>query len=308
MKVKIYGFTWEAKPANNIESFLNFLKSENKVQIKSLNKLLDGEIVENTGRDYHRTVAATPLDDNLWGGFILTVKNARKFIQSSRTKNGFKISTAQINNESEKFAEINFFIFNSKNGAGLYQYYHNSARLTTLNGTFIKKYREYASINNIKKAKLVTTSHLSPQDFKDRVSELRAIHNIEYELSTIAIPDADVVPASDFVARQRLKVFYDIKLQASLQLKDKINSFLDKNLDRIKRLFLKGKDTEGQSINYSIADDPSIFNEYEFDDFAVELDVYEDAELSLKECDNVISLVSLSNQLSVKDFFHKPVQ
>lgn len=307
MRVKTYGFTWELEPKADITTFLNFVKSENAVQIAHLNAILDGR-VNVEGKDYHRILAATPLDKNLWGGFILTVKNARKFVASSRTQTGFKITTQQLNNDADKFAEINFFIFNPSNGAGLYQHYHNSARLTTLNGRFTKKYREYCSINGINRSQLKTSSYLTPQDFKEKISELRAIHNIEYELTTTAIPEGDATPAPDYVARQRIKVFYDRKMQASRLLKDEISSFLGRNFDRIKRLFLKGKDNEGEEIYYSIADDPSVFQEYEFADFAVELDVNEGTELTLRECDNIISLVALSEQTAVSDFFYTPVK
>lgn len=305
MQVKIFGFTWESNPRDAIIPFLKSVQAANSVEIESLNHMLDVGFTIDQG-DYHRILGAGPLEDNLWGGFILTVKNAKSFVQSTRTPTGgFRISISQIENETDKFSEINFFIFNPNNGAGLYEYYHNSARISTLNGTFIEKFRLFASTNGLQHKKLRTSIHLTPSDFKQRISELGAIHNIEYELTTLDIADKPGAPAPNKVQRKRCKVFYNVRVQQGLAAE--IGSYIDEYGDKIKKLFLKGKTPNGREVHYSLMSDPSVFHNYEFNDFTVDLDIEAGTPVVFGRCKNIIDLLNLARTDSVKDFFYKVV-
>src|ERR1700760_4483844 len=106
MKIKIYGFTWDTDPPERVLAFLNYVHSENVVQIQSLNHMWKTGAVFDLN-DYHRVVVATPLADDLWSGFVLTVKNARKFVETTQTARGFRVSARQLSTATRKFAEIN---------------------------------------------------------------------------------------------------------------------------------------------------------------------------------------------------------
>lgn len=298
MNIKVFGFTWEVEPPISIENFLKYVQSLNSVEIKALG------VVPPPGVNYHRIILTTALDDGLWGGVLLTVKNARKFIRSTKasTGKGFTISTGEIGSD-ENFADANFFIYNPKTGAGLYEYYHLSAFLNTFNHQFVDKFRGYKSINRLQ-GKLSVAPFLTKNDLAARVKQLAAVHHVEYEFSTIDVPTDGAVPASGLVERQRTKVFYDRNFQNSDLLKRDIASFVVENFGRIKRMFIKGKTVSGDDISYSIADDPSVFHEKEFKNYIVKLDIDENVDAALKNSSNLIELVKLSNNLKVKDFFY----
>ncbi|HEX8196391.1 MAG TPA: hypothetical protein VF571_09405 [Pyrinomonadaceae bacterium] len=297
MNVKVFGFTWETEQSN-IEDFLDYLQSLNTVEFKNLGNMPPGV-------NYHRVVFTTSLNDGLWGGVFLTVKNTRKFIRSTKSTSGkgFTISTGEIAT-NENFADANFFIFNPKTGAGLYEYYHLSAYLNTFNHELAKKFITYRTIHKVKD-KLIYAPFFTENDLVQRINQLSAVHHLEYELSTISIPDQGMMPASGLVSRQRIKVFYDRSFQSSDLLKRGIAEFIREQAGKIKRMFVKGKTINGDDITYKITDDPSVFNEREFRNYSVNLYVDEnDVDKSLRISSNLRELVKISKTLNVSDFFY----
>lgn len=300
MNIKVLGFTWEIDPPeNSIEHFLQYINSLNLVEMQNLGSM-------PAGVNYHRVVLTTDLDNGLWGGVFLTVKNARKFLRSQSLPKGkgkgYRISTGEIGSD-ENFADANFFIYNPKTKAGLYEYYHLSAHLNTFNYEFLSKFKHYRSIHNINGI-LRYSQFPAKSEFDQKVKELSAVHNVEYELSTITVPDADLVPASGMVKRQRIKVFYESRYQSTNELKDGLRAFALEKFDRIIRLFVKGKDSKGEDVSYSIMADPSVFDEREFKNYSVSLDVDENIDASLKASSNLNQLITISNKIKVRDFFY----
>ena len=278
--------------------FLEYVQSLNDVEIKSIKTI-------HPNTNYHRIVVTAPLENDLWGGFLVTVKNVKKFLKSRQTNNGFKISTSDIESD-ENLIDVNFFIFNPQNGAGLYQYYHSSAYLNTLNSAFADKFKEYALINGFK-GRLSHTGYLTSVDMKGQISQLAAVHHVEYELSSLAIPSQSAVPASGMVARQRIKVFYDRKLYGSQLLRDGIQAFLSDKVDDIKRFFVKGQNNVGDDVRLDYCPELSVLSQSEHADFTVELDVNEGVADLLKTNDNLSQLVQISKYIQVKTFFYSEV-
>ena len=297
MNIKVYGFTWNIEPPeNHIEKFLNYIQSLNQTEIDSL----DAGIPD--GVNYKRITLITNLENGLWGGILLTIKNTRKFIRATKSEKGFTLSTSEIEKD-QNFADANFFVFNPQTGAGLYEYYHLSAYLNTFNADTKYKFGLFRSIENIR-AKFVYSQYLTPSDFQEHIQSLISVHNVEYELSTIAIPASGIIPASGFVSRIRQKVFYDRTEHSSPELKNGLLSFIINNLDDLKRMFVKGSTIDGNDVIYSLMDDNSTLHEREFKNFTIDLDLRADVDTALKSSDNLRHLTTVSKRLEVRDFFY----
>ncbi len=275
---------------------MKYIQSLNQIEMDSL----DAGIPQ--GMNFKRITLITDLVDGLWGGIFLTIENTRKFVRATKSEQGFTISTGEIEKD-QNFADANFFIFNPKTGAGLYEYYHLSAYLNTFDSDTNKDFRLYCSVQNLK-AKFIYSQYLTPSDFQEYVQSLLSVHNVEYELSTIDIPEAGLIPASGFVSRLKQKVFYERTEHTSPELRKGLLSFIKNNLDGFKRMFAKGSTTDGNDVIYSLMDDNSTLYEREFKTFTIDLDLSADVDTALKSSGNLKHLIGVSKRLDVRNFFY----
>ena len=76
--------------------------------------------------------------EDFYAGLVLTIKDMKKFCKIIEEEKTIKVIEHRLN-DNESLTEFNFFIYNSKQKSGMYQYYHHSCSLNVFLGSILSK-------------------------------------------------------------------------------------------------------------------------------------------------------------------------
>lgn len=121
MQVRVSAFDVDIQsPSINLASLLTFLASINGIQLE-----------EN--REYYFDEHSFP---GYCVGVIITIKDQKSYCTLAEDGQGGSVIKVNGLEEGDSIMDFNFFAINMRNGIGLYQHYHQSAAISSLDKRF----------------------------------------------------------------------------------------------------------------------------------------------------------------------------
>lgn len=216
-------------------------------------------------------------------GLVVTVKDHRSYCELVNSDGSLLVKVNELDHGSN-LMEFNFFVFNKKTGAGLYQHYHQSCSVNSF-GDFAKRlFLEYkkesrqaaldAVGNSATKAKeaeirarfgnkLAFSVLVRKEALKDLIEEMQRVKAFQYALATPEVPQDEFAPLKPFIRMKSERLTFSVKTPL-ISVAQAIQAFVSGN--HMSRGSIEAVDEDGINRVIKIMDNPDSFGEYDFDD------------------------------------------
>ncbi len=230
-------------------------------------------------------------EGGLVNGLVVTVKDMKKFCTLLDDGAQIRLTPHQLG-KHEKVADFNFFVFDERNGRGLYQYYHHSCSLLTFNVISRKMYRtkvehlkkQYLEKHEDKKddkkfllatgkkfAGYLDTSVIERKGaFAERIMTMKDIASIEFEFDSLDFEQTAYAPVAAFIRKARHSVSLVNAGSKAEKVMGTARLFMDNQMRMAK---VEGLDKDGHDVIYKMFHDFDRFGQYEYDDLVPALNL-----------------------------------
>jgi len=221
-------------------------------------------------------------------GLVVTVKDHRTFCELVSSDGSLLVKVNELDHESN-LMEFNFFVFNKKTGAGLYQHYHQSCSVNSFGDLAKRRFIEYkkalhqvalnAAGNSVTEAeeakiqakfgnKLAFSVLVRKEALKDLIEEMQRVKAFHYALATPEVPEDDFAPLKPFIRMRSERLTFSVKTPLGA-VAQAIQAFVSGNI--MSRGSIEAVDEDGIDRVIKIMDNPDSFGEYDFDDLVPKL-------------------------------------
>lgn len=190
----------------------------------AINGLQDGN------REYYFDCESFP---GFCSGVIITIKDQKNYCTLTTDEHGAHIIQVNGLEENNSIMDFNFFAINLENGIGVYQHYHQSAAISSLdrrvksglkdlkeqliaaeiaattqaNGGRLSKYRE-GKIRSRYKSKVQVRTLVSKQGLAELLAHYAKIKGMEYHYSALTPAIRFATPLGDFVQKKKESITF----------------------------------------------------------------------------------------------------
>ncbi len=221
-------------------------------------------------------------------GLVVTVKDHRTYCELVNSGGSLLVKVNELDHGSN-LMEFNFFVFNKKTGAGLYQHYHQSCSINSFGDLAKRQFIDYKkaarqvaldaagdSATEAEVAKIqarfgnkLTFSVLVRKDaLKDLIEEMQRVKAFQYALATPEVPQDDFAPLKSFIRMRSERLTFSVKTPLG-SVAQAIQAFVSSNI--LTRGSIEAVDEDGIDRVIKIMDNPDSFGEYDFDDLVPKL-------------------------------------
>lgn len=293
MKINFQAFRWDCQCSElTLSSFLSYLK------------------LKNGKRENNRIFYFVEDNDCFYKGVVLTIKDFKKFTKIVNS-NGLLTLDIHTLNKDEQIADFNFFIINSNDSCGMYQYYYQSCSLNTFNSLIKVFYRKYKNeLRTAKETELKNQEYSEKRikgllknfnktfkyaiiersgTFVDRISKLREAHDAEIEFDLCDITDDKLVAIKQQTKRIKYRLIFEKANFQTLIISNLLRLF---NKYKLKKARVSGIDENGNETIYKTVNDFDSFASFEYDNLVSEISLDEnEIENSIKENKTINELI-----------------
>lgn len=230
-------------------------------------------------------------NDGLLNGLVVTVKDMKTFCTLWDDGAQIRLTPHQLN-MFEKVADFNFFVFDKKNGRGLFQYYHHSCSLLTFNIIARTLYRArldrlkqgFIDKNDGKKddqkflrevgkkfAGYLDTSVIEKKgSFSERIKTMKDVNRLEFEFESLEFEQSAYAPVAAYIKKSR----HSVSLSAEVSKLEKVSGAARLFSENpMKSARVEGLDKDGNDVVYKMYHDFDRFGQYEYDDLVPALNL-----------------------------------
>lgn len=307
MNVKVYGFEWRFPPVVTCADFASWLATI-------------------SGKTYDNQMLAVTQKCGYWVGLLLTDKPGKSYCQKLRDGPTFKV-TPQALRDGESIVDFNFFLLCEHTGRGLYQYYHNSARMTQFNrfcsGRFEElkgsKLREQlAALGDDDGAQrsrvqdqfepgLQFAQLYKPESIDKLVAKMKRVRFLECECVTLRSVEEDFRPVSGVAKRVSHRFVFHRK--GPMENIKAIIAELVTRSGMLKAAKISGIDDLDQSVAYDLFQTPDCFSEADYDDWIGKVNIDSTRLIDcVQESAIVAALIELAKQTKIQTLLTVPAQ
>jgi len=302
MKVKILGFEWRVPKATTPDAFCRFLHGA-------------------TGQSFGEfTAAFVPAQNGYWAGLVLTDKQLKCFAKKVTVRGNFTVEPHELD-LGENVVDFNFFLWYPPTGRGLYQYYHNSLRITGF-GAFIRQRMEEhkaallaalpegaakEKMRALCEASLGFNALVRQESFDQLVAELRRVKSLECEFATIHAVEEEFRPLANTAKRVSHRFVFHRKKQID-EAKAEVRAFFAKAFS-FKRASIVGEDSNGAEAVYKLKEEPDCFSEADHTDWTRTVRINgEDLAGTVRESEIIGSLLKLTQIDRIRETLTRPAR
>ena len=300
MKITFQAFRWDCQCSElTLSTFISYLMSMN------------GERMNN------RIFYFVQDNDGFYKGVVLTIKDFKKFTKIVHS-NGLLTLDIHTLNQDEQIADFNFFIINSNNSYGMYQYYYQSCSLNNFNVLIKKLYNKYKNELLYSKETELKNKGLTDKQIKmslknfnkafkyaiierggsfiDRISKLREAHDAEIEFDLCDITDDKFVAIKQQTKRIKYKLIFE-KTTFQSRIIDNLIELLNKY--SVKKARISGVDENVNDTIYKTLNDFDSFACFDYDSLVSEINLNEkEIEASIKQNKTINELILTYNKIA----------
>jgi hypothetical protein len=221
-------------------------------------------------------------------GLVVTVKDHRTYCELVNSDGSLLVKVNELDHGSN-LMEFNFFVFNKKTGAGLYQHYHQSCSINSFGDLAKRHFADYkkalrqsaldAAGNSVAEAeaakiqakfgnKLAFSVLVRKEALKDLIEEMKRVKAFQYALATPEVPQDDFAPLKPFIRMKSERLTFSVKTPLGA-VAQAIQAFVSGNI--MSRGSIEAVDEDGIDRIIKIMDNPDSFGEYDFDDLVPKL-------------------------------------
>lgn len=302
MKVKILGFEWRVPKATTPDAFCTFLQGV-------------------TGQPFGEyTAAFGPAQDGYWAGLVLTDKQLKSFAKKVTTRGNFTVEPHELD-LGENVVDFNFFLWYPPTGRGLYQYYHNSLRITGF-GAFMRQRMEAHKAALLAplpdgaakvemrarcEASLGFTALVRQESFDQLVADLRRVKSLECEFATIHAVEEEFRPVANTAKRVSHRFIFHRKKQID-EAKAMVRALFSR-ASSFKRATIVGEDSSGAEAVYKLREEPDCFSEADYDCWTKTVRINgNDLAGTVRDSEIIGSLLQLTKIDKIKETLTRPAQ
>ncbi|MCF5061193.1 hypothetical protein GIW54_29620 [Pseudomonas proteolytica] len=275
-------------------------------------------IQEEEGREYY-------FDNQAFGGFcvgvIITIKDQKSFCTLETNADGESVIQVNGLEEGNSIMDFNFFAINLANGIGVYQHYHQSAAISSLDKRFrtgvndlkeryveheiaeetvrrgheLSEHAKY-KIRKKHKSKAKVRTLVSRETLKQLLEQYTKIRGMEYSYSTLLPVIRDATPLGHRVEKKKESIFFSnpgIVATLSREIVAAVNNYdIGKG-----RVFVE--DADGIRDVIKIFDMPEELWERDYDDVVAMID-----RINISDFSNNAFLQAMVELFDAADYRH----
>lgn len=221
-------------------------------------------------------------------GLVVTVKDHRTYCELVNSGESLLVKVNELDHGSN-LMEFNFFVFNKKTGAGLYQHYHQSCSVNSFGDLAKKQFIDYKKASHqvaIDAAgpdateaekekigvrfgnKLEFSVLVRKEALKILIEEMKRVKAFQYALAIPEVPQDAFAPLKPFIRMKSERLTFSVKAPIN-SVAEAIESFVRGY--SLHSGCIEAVDEDGVDRVIKIMDNPDSFGEYDFDELVPKL-------------------------------------
>lgn len=274
MKVRTYGFTFDKflfPSAMTRPSLFEYLGANPGVRIGTSYQLGSAKV----------TLPCGAKTQDWWGGMLLRIRDSKGYLKLTE-KGGKSVLTAESLGEGERLAEVSFLLAHPETGNGLITHHYHATSIYSFGrvcervfATHRRNLRNDAlavagltgkqkkAVRGSYEGKLSLGQLCLETKLKDLVKKLQRVNAFDFKFTTVTTKETFLKGIAERAESERVKFMFppDADVDA---LADEID--LAVKGEGVAELKVHGVDVHGTPREYTMDQNPQVFDEYDYDD------------------------------------------